>query len=229
MNKKVELSSGQIKELYDLVSNRGCPYLDLQSEIVDHIATTVEAKLEQYPYLTYDSAVQSTFRSMPATGFHNIIDEKEKALKSYWWRIIFKELLSYFTLPRIILTVVVILLSYTLLVVFGNYGMGLIGVILTIGTIIAYRRLGISTWRNDPIKDDFLFMKMLKSCVITLANPVGILLYMWFNFDLNFGVWVYIHSAIIGFSSIWIIMILTFIPSVLEREFQSKYAHLKVA
>ena len=229
MKQNVELTPEQINQIIDAINNKGCPYLDLQSEMVDHIACAVEQKLEEYPNLTFDSALKSVLRKKPATGFYNVVNQRERMLKAYWWKILFKEIVGYFTIPKILLLSIAMYLSYLLILTFEDICIWGISILLTLGTLLGYHNLGISTWRNDRIKDNFLYRKMLKSCVAMVGNPIGVILYLWFFLELNYGIWIYVISFLITICFVWLIVILTFIPEALEKEYKSKHSHLSLS
>ena len=76
----------------------------MQVELVDHLASTIESKVEDKPGLSFEEAHNLSDYEFGTFGFSKIKEEKKKALKKQYLNIIFQYFLGFFKLPKIILT-----------------------------------------------------------------------------------------------------------------------------
>lgn len=58
----------------------------MRYEIVDHLASGIEARMEENPDLSFDAALRKEYAKFPITGFYQFVQEKQKALSKYWRR-----------------------------------------------------------------------------------------------------------------------------------------------
>jgi len=109
---KKELTQIEIKKIYQFVKQNGVPYIDLQHELVDHIAGDIEASWDndssksfnQFLYDAYDGFKFEHNKKYPLSHFQQIVEEKTKSFQKYWFKNVMSYLKEYFKLPRIILT-----------------------------------------------------------------------------------------------------------------------------
>lgn len=129
MNQR-KLTSEQIEKLFELCELHNVHYYDVQIELVDHIASAVEALWETNPELSFEDAVfqvgeqfgiepfsHSSYNSiLPSitglhfsgeSGFEAIKDAKEKELRMKYDRLQRKYIGEFFKLPKIILTLAI--------------------------------------------------------------------------------------------------------------------------
>jgi uncharacterized membrane protein len=107
----MNLTETQIKELYAFTVKKYVEHYDVQTELVDHLATSIEAKMEQ-KNVTFDVALQQVYAGFGIFGFSDLIEQKtrEAGIKG---RILFrKTFIEYFKLPKILLFVIILLVSY---------------------------------------------------------------------------------------------------------------------
>ncbi len=101
------LTNEQITFLDQFCEKKGVRYYDLRMEIVDHLATEIEAEMQQQADTDFPLLVQRVFESFGENGFRSIVAAKTESTqdaytrshRSYFW--------SFFTPPKIILTVVI--------------------------------------------------------------------------------------------------------------------------
>lgn len=106
--KQIQLSKEQLDKIYKYVDYIN--YIDLKYEIVDHLASSIEAKMEADTKKSFKTALYEETAQVPLTGFHEFIVSKEKALTKYWIRKILWSIKGFFTLPRAVLFFFVILI-----------------------------------------------------------------------------------------------------------------------
>jgi len=95
----MKLSKDEIEQLKKLISYKGYPEIDVQYEILDHVACKVERLMEENPNLPLDEAFRKVFASFGAKGF-NELDASyqrmiEKRHRSYFWEEFKRFLFSY--------------------------------------------------------------------------------------------------------------------------------------
>lgn len=110
-----QLNEQQIDHLFDFVGSKYVRYIDVQHELVDHLASAIEEEMEASGS-TFESALQSVYGRFPITGFASFVAEKEKGMRRYWRLRQFAYLKTYFTFPKVLMTMAIFLVSWT---VFG--------------------------------------------------------------------------------------------------------------
>lgn len=110
----MQLTDQQIQELFRFCEKKYVRYYDLQVELVDHLAERIEEEMGLDPLLSFEAALQKVYKGFGLFGFAHIVREKENALRKQtnlaWW----KEIQSFFTLPKVSFTAMTALLLYTL-------------------------------------------------------------------------------------------------------------------
>lgn len=101
---KRELTKDQINSLYQYVANNDVKYFDVQVELVDHIATATEERLNNYPKRTVDETLREVVASFEKYGFKKIVREKEKQVRRQYRRYEWESFKSFFSWPKIIVT-----------------------------------------------------------------------------------------------------------------------------
>lgn len=107
----MKLSPSQIATLKKLISYKGYPEIDVQYEILDHVACKVEVLLDEDPCLSLDDAFRKVHASFGIFGFSSLEESYKKMIekrlrKSFWTS--FKEfILSYRVLFPLFLALVI--------------------------------------------------------------------------------------------------------------------------
>ena len=108
-----QLSKEQIDELFKFVKSKYVRYIDLQYELVDHLASAIEVEMEQDKNLTFSAALSKVYARFPVTGFTHFVAQKGAALVSYWRRRWFQIFKSYFSIPSTIFDSIDIYLKFS--------------------------------------------------------------------------------------------------------------------
>ena len=105
------LTGEQIKILQNYCAANGIVYYDLEQEIVDHLAAVIEAEQAQHSDKPFEKILEEQ-----APGFSKdwkmIESEKRKALRHEYFREFSIAFKSYFTVPKIAITIIAILLAF---------------------------------------------------------------------------------------------------------------------
>ncbi len=104
MNER-KLTPEQIEELHEFCIYRSIWHYDVQVELVDHLASAIEEIWETNQQLSFQDAlyeVDQKFGSHP--GFVIIRQEKEKALRKKYRRLLWQFVADYYKFPKIMVT-----------------------------------------------------------------------------------------------------------------------------
>lgn len=110
----MKLSKAQIKQLRDLISYKGHVYIDVQYEILDHVACKVEAFMEEKPSLSLDQAFREVFASFGHKGFNELDESYRKMIAKRHWRYFWEELKLFLFSFKVLLVLGVFTLFYNL-------------------------------------------------------------------------------------------------------------------
>jgi hypothetical protein len=134
MNER-KLTEKQIESLFDFCRKHYVPYYDLQIELVDHLASSIENNIALQPALTFNEALDNTYSEFGVMGFSKIRMTKEKGLLKKYKRMIWQYVTNYFRLPKIIITLA---FTFFMFVLFHNTEKDSILSIIYIATVILF-------------------------------------------------------------------------------------------
>ncbi len=97
------LTTEQIAALFQFCQKHSVRYYDIQVELVDHIATAIEAKMETNTDISFDEALREEYKNFGITGFGRYLSDKETQVKKQLARERRKMLLNFLTPPQIFL------------------------------------------------------------------------------------------------------------------------------
>ena len=232
MNKQIILSPEQIDILFSFVKSKYVRYVDVQHEIVDHLASAIEDEMSQDSSCSFDQALSIVYSRFPITGFSSWVANKETEIHRYWTRKVIKFLVQYFRIPKVLLTILVFILTYWIVFTFGKTSIYLIALLifgLSIYNFIKYRHL-VKGIKNES---SYLFLSAFSG----FGSGVGIGYLSFFLTDIifNFGS----HNSepmsigqtvILGIfftcNFIYFHASITALPGMLRQEVNEKYKHL---
>lgn len=116
----MQLTDEQIQQLFNFTEKHYVKYYDIQIELVDHLASRIEEETESNQDLSFDGALEKVYEGFGYNGFAGILQQKEKEMRKHYNSIIWKEFKTYFTIPRIILTILITLCTIYINALFGN-------------------------------------------------------------------------------------------------------------
>ena len=137
MNER-KLTQGQIEELFSFCRKHNVPHYDLQIELVDHIANSIELNWIQNPLLSFNEALKQAYQSFGVGGFSAIYDTKEKNLRKKYRILQWRYIGEFYRLPKIILTLIFSLTLFTIIRISNNHWLVNTGIVMTfaIGLVI---------------------------------------------------------------------------------------------
>jgi len=111
----MKLTENHIKQLYKFTREHFVYHYDVQTELVDHLANDIEQILEEKPHLTFEQARDVSFKKFGVFGFMDIVEQKQKAMNKRYWKILWRFVKEWFTLPKVIATSLIFMLFFTVL------------------------------------------------------------------------------------------------------------------
>lgn len=113
----MKLLPEQINQLFSFTKKHLVEHYDVQVELVDHLAHAIEAQWTENPAISFEDALQKEYKNFGIFGFSGLVEQKQAALQNHYWKLIKKEIHSFFSIPKIILTVA---LFYVLFKFYSN-------------------------------------------------------------------------------------------------------------
>jgi len=107
-----QLTKNQIQELFAFTKSHRIRYYDLQSEVVDHLASAIENKWADNPDVPFKKALDEIYAGFGIYGFGKLEQEKRDAIqRKIAWKL-WAFIKSYLTPPKILLTLLLIISIY---------------------------------------------------------------------------------------------------------------------
>lgn len=110
----MKLSKEQIEELYTFVRKKGIEYIDLQDELVDHLANGIETQWEEDSSLSFAEVLKKEHNKFGVFGFDNIVKEKTKELHRRTNLLYWQKIKQFFKIPRIVFSLSLFVIFYYL-------------------------------------------------------------------------------------------------------------------
>lgn len=140
----MKLNEEQIQALFDFTKKKLVHFYDLQIELVDHLAGSIEEELELDKKLKFADALERVYQRFGIFGFSQIVQQKQKQLERLHYKRWLKELLSLFRWPQLLGSLMLLGALYTL----GNamnpdylrVGFGLIAIVFMVFNIVNLRK-----------------------------------------------------------------------------------------
>lgn len=229
-----QLSKNEVEMLFKFVKSKYVHYIDVQHEIVDHLASSIEEMKAKNPSVSFETALRQVYSNFPITGFASLVAEKQTSLSRYWTKRFWGYMLSYMRLPKIIIAG---LLVYIFQLILSN-GLSITPSQLYIVLVIAaFCSVGYRYKYGFEFNKDFRDKYLVTSTY--LAFYAGIFS-MNFYFPLNMALVSAPETVVFDPVQSWLFAIYivvcvlwihgsTFIfPKMLKQELEEKYSHLNI-
>lgn len=108
----MKLTKDQIEQLKKLISYKGYPKIDVQYEILDHVACKVEELVEANPKLNLPDAFQKVHASFGIFGFSELEESYKKMISQRLWSYYWTEVKQLFTSYRILFPLGLIIIFF---------------------------------------------------------------------------------------------------------------------
>ncbi|MEQ1797658.1 MAG: hypothetical protein ABL872_06885 [Lacibacter sp.] len=111
---KNKLTQEQINYLFNFCLKQGIIHYDVQIEMVDHFTEWIETNWEKQPDASFLFMVAQLREAFPNQDLKEIVREKVSNLKKELVRHYKNEFISFFTLPKIMLSILLFVLFYSI-------------------------------------------------------------------------------------------------------------------
>lgn len=118
----MKLSPSQITTLKILISHKGYPEIDLQYEILDHVACKVEELLEEKPNMDLDDAFRKVHSEFGIFGFSDLAESYTKSIEKRYSRFFWEEFKMLFTSNRLFYPAAMAYILYWLSIYIKPFG-----------------------------------------------------------------------------------------------------------
>lgn len=169
-----KLTEIQMLELFAFCRKNHVYHYDLQIELVDHLASIIESRWELEPDQSFRMILNQVYSEFGKSSFHMIKLSKEKALRKKYNLLLWKYIVDFIWLPKIILTIAIIFTLFSTFRLFSNYKpmfFSFVG-LYALTMLVSFGNLFQNKFRLDLIsKNSFLFSDHLNA----IKNRVAIL------------------------------------------------------
>ncbi|MEQ1797657.1 MAG: hypothetical protein ABL872_06880 [Lacibacter sp.] len=110
----MKLTQEQINYLFSFCRGQGIIHYDVQIEMVDHFTEWIETNWKKQPYASFLFMIAQLRESFPKQDLKEIVREKEANLKKELVRQYKTEIVSFFTLPKIALSLLLFVFFFTI-------------------------------------------------------------------------------------------------------------------
>jgi len=165
-----KLTDSELEQIDKFIFFRGIHYLDLIQEMRDHMATEIEISDEN----DFDEALLQVSKRYTPEFFETILRSKTSTLKTKWRRRFWKQILAYFTFPKIALLISLILINVLFSV--------LINAVCILFGLIAFQILAIRKLKNIRFDELLIAQTFRKQINLFYWLPVLFILfddYFW--------------------------------------------------
>ncbi|WP_066222759.1 hypothetical protein [Formosa haliotis] len=111
----MKLSAEQIEKLYQFTRAHFVYHYDVQTELVDHLANDIELQWQTAPELSFDATLDIAFKKFGIFGFQDVVEARLVALTKHYWKSVWDIFKSFFTLPKLLLTLSIYCITYAIL------------------------------------------------------------------------------------------------------------------
>ncbi|SFN46353.1 hypothetical protein SAMN04487989_101598 [Bizionia echini] len=107
------LTDSHIENLYAFTRQHYVEYYDLQTELVDHMANDIEVIMDKNPTMSFEDALDKSFKKFGIFGFMDVVEQRQKAMSKIYMKLLWNYAKDWFRLPQIILTITIFTTLYT--------------------------------------------------------------------------------------------------------------------
>jgi cytochrome c biogenesis protein CcdA len=232
----MKLTAEQIDQLYQFTRQHYVEYYDLQTELVDHLANAIEAEWETNPELSFDEVLNQEFKKFGVFGFMDVVEKRQEALNKRYNKIVWQHFKAFFGIPKIVLTVAMTVLLFTVLKISLYEDRIIIGLYLILISFTFYEMIKSRKQRNQKEKlqeKKWLFEEIINQYGTfsgAILLPFNILLQLFDPIDsfLTNDYFLLGISVVFVLFSIALFIIFKIIPSKAEAYLKQTYPEYKL-
>ena len=176
----MKLTENHIQELYKFTRQHYVYHFDVQTELVDHLANDIEAVLIAQPKLSFEAARDVSFKKFGVFGFMTIVERKQFQMTKKYFRIIFRFAKEWFRLPKIIITLFLVLVLYRMQTLTNAYYMyiSICVFVLFLETVVIIRNKRKANRQFKKTRKKWMFQEII--LVSGITNSAFMIFYALF-------------------------------------------------
>ena len=167
---KGQLTQEQIESLFAFTRKKYVRWYDVQVELVDHLASSIEEEMQKDKNLSFEKALDKVYARFGIFGFAKIVQEKEasmaKTVKKAWWKELIKQLNWPNVLRSFSIAAIIYLLIQFIHPIYISWGIFIVVDLIALYSSIKLRKnqqgqyssLGVIE-RNSPSKKPLLMLQ----------------------------------------------------------------------
>ena len=229
-------TTAQIQTILDFTRKKYVKFYDVQIELVDHIAHKIEELQALDPNLSFDQAIHKVYKSFGIYGFTKMQEKYVDQVQKQWWRRMVRYFLSYFTLPKVFLTIALATVFFFYINLIGTVIPNSLVIWISAGFISMFfkyhGRRAIKENKNR-LNSNLLVVNSYSTVInglvtndLILFGTVFHIFYYNGKFEDLSQVWIMIGAFGLSFLVITHYAMHYVFPKWLEEEVQERYAHL---
>lgn len=232
----MKLTTEQIDQLFAFTRQHFVEWYDLQTELVDHLANAIETEWQQNPKLTFDEVLNKEFKKFGVFGFMDVLEQRQMALGKKYNSLVWQHFKDFFGIPKIVLTIAMTLILFTVLKVSAYKEWIIIGFYLILMGFIFHEIIGNRKKKNrkeQSKEKKWMFEEIINKYGTfsgAIIFPFNLLLQLINHIDVFFwnDYWLLGFSFISVLFSIVIFIIFKIIPSKVDTYLETTYPEYKL-
>jgi hypothetical protein len=169
----MKLSEDQIALIRKVVIAKGIDYIDLQDELVDHLANAVTARLEENSSLSFQKVLHQECNKFGPFGFKKILRKRERYLINRSFKTCLRLLLDYFTIPKIVFSIVLYWFYFQLML---SVDSGLIMQVAKVLSVVLILANLLIYWKNlFSFGAKYLIVSVYRHALLIMAYIIFII------------------------------------------------------
>lgn len=117
----MNLNPTQLNTLKSFISKKGVEYIDVQMEVLDHMASAIEDRMNSDQELTFENAIVQTNASFGIFGFSALEDSIVRGMSSKYSTIFWKQFQRFFAFKYVGLVALAFFSVYYAQMLINNY------------------------------------------------------------------------------------------------------------
>ena len=113
----------EIEQLYEFTRRHYVEYYDVQTELVDHLASAMEKNWEQEQQLSFEENLQREFSKFGVFGFMEVVERKSNAMGKRYFRLIWREMRQQLLDARVVFSGILIFTAIIFLLRYQNFAL----------------------------------------------------------------------------------------------------------
>lgn len=101
-------TAAEIEKLHEFTRKHYVEYYDVEIELVDHLANSIEKRWQKNPESSFEENLQASFKEFGVFGFMDVVEKRQVAMMKKYLKLIGQECLSGIKKPKILFFILLI-------------------------------------------------------------------------------------------------------------------------